>query len=46
MSTSGGVGLTPGQGTKILHALWQSRKQQQNIVERKDRSVEQNRECL
>ena len=38
--TSGGVVLTLGQGTKIPHALWQSQKQQQNIVERKDRSVE------
>ena len=28
MSTSGGMGLTPGQGTKIPHALWQSQKQQ------------------
>ena len=46
MSTSGGVGLTPGQGTKIPHALWQSQKQQQkNIVEKTDGSVEQNREC-
>ena len=35
MSTSGGVGLTPGQGTKIPHALWQSQKQQ-NIVEKTD----------
>ena len=40
MCTSGGVVLTLGQGTKIPHALWQSQKQQQNIVERKDRSVE------
>ena len=29
----GGVGLTPGQGTKILHATWvaQPKQQQQEI---------------
>ena len=29
-STAGGTGLIPGQGTKILHAMWHGQKKQKN----------------
>ena len=29
-STAGGAGLIPGQGTKILYALWHSKKKNEN----------------
>ena len=31
VSVAGGKGLTPGQGTKILHAKWQKKNMKERI---------------